>query len=58
MYRNNVLVGATFNVSTTAATYDIPDVTLADGDRLSITVSAPATSPKNMTISLFVDYTV
>ena len=46
------------SVTTTAAETDPTDVTLADNDLLALVVTAVSGTPKNMSFTLFIDYTV
>lgn len=46
------------SITTTAATTDASDVTLADDDKVALVVTGVSGSPTNMTFTLFIDYTV
>ena len=46
------------SVTTTAATTDPADVSLADGDRLALVVTAVSGTPKNMSFTVYLDYGV
>jgi len=45
------------SVTTTAADTDPSDVTLADNDKLALVVTAVSGTPKNMSFTLFIEYT-
>ncbi len=46
------------SVTTTAATTDPTDVTLADGDKLALLVTAVSGTPTNMSFTIFIEHTV
>lgn len=48
----------TSTVTTTTGTTDPADVTLADGDSLALVVNAVSGTPKNLTCTVYLDYTV
>lgn len=46
------------SATTTAATTDPADITLADGDQLALVVTAVSGTPKNLTFTIFVEYVI